>query len=130
VDSVGDFTWHDSGLSHFLMMVNLVVEHPIGRVIPFAGAGVGGDYSYLTFGSDYYYYWDPDGWASDYVLAYQAFAGLRFRLSDNASLGVMYRYFATQEQKWDVDWWSGPGFIVGVDKIQVHCVSLVFSVKF
>jgi len=132
VDSIGDWSYPDSGLSHLLLMANLVIEKPIGRFVPFAGAGIGGDFSYLTFGNDYGYCWDwdPDGEARDAVWAWQAFAGLRYQFSDNCSLGVMYRYFATDDQKWDVDWWSGPGFDVGVDGIGVHSVSLVFSASF
>jgi len=132
VDSIGDWSYPDSGLSHTAFMVNVVVERPIGRIIPFAGAGVGGDLSYLVFGGgyDYYWDWDPDGEAGDFVFAYQAFAGLRYNLGGNCSLGVMYRYFATAAQKWDVDWWSGPGFDVGVDRIGIHSVSLVFSASF
>ena len=64
------------------------------------------------------------------MFAYQAFAGLTYRLSDNCSLGVMYRFFGTQEQEWDVDWWSGPGFDVAVEAIRIHSVSLVFNLSF
>ena len=132
VDSIGNWSYPDSGLSHLLLMANLVVEKPIGHLVPFAGVGVGGDFSYLSFGNDYGYCWDsePDGEARDAVWAWQAFAGLRYLFSDNCSLGVMYRYFATDDQNWDVDWWSGPGFDVGVKGIGVHAVSLVFNMSF
>ena len=132
VDSIGDWSYPDSGLSHLLLMANVVVEKPMGQFVPFAGAGVGGDFSYLSFGNSYGYCWDwePDGEGRDAVFAWQVFAGLRYRLADNCSLGVMYRYFATEDQHWDVDWWSDPDFDVGVDAIQVHSVSLVFSASF
>jgi opacity protein-like surface antigen len=132
VDSIGNWSYYDSTLSHLLFMVNAVVEKPIGRFVPFAGVGVGGDLSYLTFGNDnyYYWYWEPDGEGSDFVFCYQAFGGIRYQFDPNCSLGVMYRYFATQAQEWDVEWWNGPDFKVGVDAIGVHCVSLVFNVSF
>ena len=132
VDSIGNWSYPDSSLSHLLLMANVVVEKPIGRFVPFAGAGIGGDFSYLTFGSgyDYYWGWDPDGAGTDFVFAYQAFAGIKYRFGDNCSLGVMYRYFATGEQNWKVDWWNGPDFKVGVDSIHAHSVSLVFSASF
>ena len=132
VDRIGDWSYPDSGLSHLLLMANVVVEQPVGRFLPFVGAGVGGDFSYLSFGNSYGYCWDwdPDGEGRDTVFAYQAFAGLTYRFSDNCSLGVMYRFFGTQDQEWDVDWWSGPGFDVGVESIRVHAISLVFSMHF
>ena len=115
-----------------LFMANLLVEHPVGRFVPFAGVGIGGDWSYIAFGGGYYYYWDwePDGEGSDFVLAYQAFAGLRYRFSDTCSMGVMYRYFTTGDQKWDIDWWTGSDFELGVDRVGVHSISLVFSLNF
>jgi opacity protein-like surface antigen len=129
---VGNWDYPDSGLSHLLLMANVVVEHPFGRFSPFAGAGVGGDWSFLSFGNNYYYYWysEPDGEGSDFVLSYQFFAGLKYRLSNNASLGVMYRYVGTAEQKWDVDWWNSPDFTIGVDAVRMHVISLVFSASF
>jgi opacity protein-like surface antigen len=132
VDSVGNWSYRDSGLSHLLMMVNLVVERPYGNWVPFAGAGVGGDYSMLTFGSNYdwYWYYEPDAEGTDFVWAYQAFAGLKYRFNDNFTLGVMYRYFGTQDQKWDVEWWYGDDFEVGVKGLGVHSVSLVLSASF
>jgi len=131
VDSVGNWSYPDSALSHFLFMANLVVEKPIGRLVPFAGVGIGGDYSSLTFGSSsYYYYWEPDGIGRDCAFAYQAFGGLRYLFNDNCSVGVVYRYFATEEQEWKVDWWNGADFKVGADSINVQSVCLVFSLSF
>ena len=132
VERIGDWSYPDSGLSHLLLMANLVVEHPIGRFVPFAGAGCGGDFSYLTFGNNYGYCWDwePDGEGRDAVFAYQAFAGITYRFSDSFSVGVMYRFFGTQDQEWDVEWWNGADFDVGVDAIRVHAVSLVFNLTF
>jgi len=132
IDSIGNWSYPDSTLSHLLLMVNLVVERPVGRFLPFAGVGAGGDYSMVSFGSSsgYYWYWEPDGQGTDFVFAYQAFGGIKYRFNDNCSVGVMYRYFGTGAQKWNVDWWSGGDFTIGVDRIGVHCVSLVFSASF
>lgn len=133
VESVGNWHYPDSGLSQMLFMANVVVEKPFGRLSPFCGAGIGGDLSSLTFGSNssyYYWYWEPDGEGSDFVLTYQLFAGVKYRLSDNSSLGIMYRYVSTAEQNWNVDWWTGTNFDVGVNAIHMHYISLVFSASF
>ena len=55
---------------------------------------------------------------------------LRYRFSDNWSLGVTYRFLATDRQHWDVDWWNGAEFGVSVDSIQMHAVCLVLSGSF
>ena len=134
VDSIGNWSYPDSSLTHFLFMANVVIEKPLGQFVPFAGVGVGGDFSTLSFGNrdyyDYYYSWDPDGSGTDCVLAYQAFGGVRYLFNENFSMGVVYRYFATGAQDWKVDWWTGSDFKVGADAIGVHSVCLVFSASF
>jgi len=50
-------------------------------------------------------------------MAFQAFAGLRYSFSQNWNLGLEYRYLVTDSQRWDVEWWSGGGFTIGVDSI-------------
>jgi opacity protein-like surface antigen len=133
LDEVGDWSYPDSSVGQILMMMNVRLEYPPqSRLAPFIGAGVGGAASFLTFGShyDYYYYDDADGTAADFVLAYQAFAGLRYRVADNWNIGLMYRYQVAQDLNWDVDWWSGADFDVGVESIRTHCVCLLFSANF
>ena len=62
--------------------------------------------------------------------AFQAFGGLRYRVAENVSLGLEYRFLLTDPQRWDVDWWNGQDFTVGVDSLRMHSVCLVFTAKF
>ena len=133
VDSFGGFSYHDTTLFQMPLMANVVLELPKpGRLSPCIGAGVGGVASFLTFGNhgDYYYWSDPDGSGSEFVLGFQAFAGLRYRFNDTASLGVNYRFLMTEAQKWEVERWDGSHFNVGVDSIRLHAICLVSEATF
>ena len=132
VDSIGGWSYPNTTLGQILMMANVRLEYPPhSRLAPFVGAGIGGVASFLTFGGGYdYYYYDPDGTGSDFSLGFQAFGGLRYKFNDQWSLGLEYRYLQTDPQRWDVDWWNGAGFTVGVDTIRIHSVCLIFSGEF
>ncbi len=129
VDSFGAYHHHDTTLFQMPIMANVVLEYPYaGRLEPYVGAGIGGVASFLTFGYDEY--WGPDGSGSDFVLGFQAFAGLRYRIGDHASLGVVYRFMMTEDQNWDVEWWNGDDFRVSADGLRLHSICLVFSGTF
>jgi opacity protein-like surface antigen len=133
VDSLGQFSYHDTSLFQMPLMANVTLQYPTrGRFEPYIGAGFGGVASVLTFGehSDYYYYSEPDGVGSDFVLGLQAYAGLNYRLTPHGRLGVMYRFLYTEGQDWDVEWWNGYDFHVAVDPIQIHSFCLVLSWTF
>lgn len=137
VDSVGNWSYPNSEFWQMLMMANVVVEFPRGRLVPFAGVGAGGALSILSFGNYYdgysydgYSYTEPDGSGTDFVPAFQAFGGLRYRFSDQWNVGVVYRFLATGHQNWDVDWWDGRSFRVGVDSICLQSICLVVSGNF
>jgi len=133
VGNVGNWRWPDSSLSQLSTMLNVTLQWPEGPFVPFIGVGGGGVLSQIGFGyyNDYYYYASGyDGEGSDYVGAWQAFAGARYELSDNFSVGVIYRYLATGRQKWDVEWWDGYRFQIGVDSVQVHSICLQLSGSF
>jgi len=131
VNSVGDWSYRNSSLSQASFMANLVFEPSRGRLVPFAGVGAGGVLSTLSFGSYYYYYYNSsDGYGTDFVPAAQAFAGLRYYWMDNASFGLTYRFLVTDSLEWDVNWWDGRDFTIGVDSITSHSICLVFSYEF
>jgi opacity protein-like surface antigen len=133
VDSFGSVSYPDTTLFQMPLMANVVLELPRARRFsPYVGAGVGGVASFLTFGNHSYYdyWWAPDGSGSDFVLGFQAFAGLRYRFNDRASLGVNYRFLMTEDQNWEIEWWDGSHFNVGVDSIRVHSICLVFEASF
>lgn len=131
VDSVGNWSYPDSALSQMAMMFNVEFSYPRGPLVPFAGIGAGGVFSELSFGNYYeFYYSDSDGSGTDFVPAAQAFAGLRYEFNKQFSLGVTYRFLATGSQKWDVEWWNGADFKLGVDRVCIHSICLVISGRF
>ena len=131
VDSVGNWSYPDSALSQMAMMFNVEFNYPRGPLVPFAGIGAGGVFSELSFGNYYdYYYSDSDGSGTDFVPAAQAFAGLRYEFNKQWSVGVTYRFLATASQKWDVEWWNGADFKLGVDRVCIHSICLVLTGRF
>jgi opacity protein-like surface antigen len=131
VDAVGNWSYPDSDLAQLTLMANVVLEPPTGPLVPFVGIGGGGVYSRLSFGNYYsYYYSECDGYGNDFVPAAQAFAGVRYDFNKDWSLGVTYRFLATAEQNWDVEWWNGNHFRVGVDAVCIHAVCLSLNARF
>ena len=134
VDSIGGWSYPSTLLGQILMMGNVRLEYPVkSRLAAFAGGGIGGVASFLTFGGDTDYDYDdhgPDGTGSDLVWAFQAFGGLRYRVADKWTLGLEYRFLQTDPQRWDVDWWTGQEFSVGIDSLRMHSVCLVLSGSF
>ncbi len=125
------------------MMLNLMVEYPPdSRLRPFAGIGIGGVVSVLSseygYYSGYWYYWEDYSTDTDVTWAAQAFAGIRYDLSDRMSVGLLYRFLATASQEWTFteQYWSDPWtyrsvrYDVEVDSIQNHSISLLFSWQF
>ncbi|HTQ52749.1 MAG TPA: outer membrane beta-barrel protein [Candidatus Acidoferrales bacterium] len=100
IDNVPGYTSDDSYLYNIPFLANVTLSCPIPHtnLIPYAGAGVGG--ADVVFDTDQF---GPNlnnfvtGGASDVVLAGQAFAGLRFRLTRNLSLDLGYKFFATDD---------------------------------
>lgn len=131
IGRVGDWWYRNSSMNQFSMMVNLVVERPVGRFVPYAGIGAGGVVSTLSFGEyNEYYCSDADGEATEFVPAVQALAGVCYHITENASLGVAYRFLALPEQKWKVHWWDGYDFKFGVDSMAMHSICASFTVNF
>jgi opacity protein-like surface antigen len=135
IDSVGGWSYPDSSFGQILMMANVRIEYPPqSRLAPYVGAGIGGVASFMTFGAtdyySYYHYYEPDGTGTDFVLGYQVFAGLRYRMAEQWNLGIQYRYLVTGDQHWNVDWWNGAEFGISTDGLRMHSICLVFSGDF
>lgn len=101
LDNVPGYIVHDSSIGNVPLLANATLSLPIPHtnIVPYLGAGVGGavavfdarDFSNQV-GTQFV---TVDGSDSEAVFAYQAFAGVRFLLTPNLSLGVGYKYFAT-----------------------------------
>ena len=129
IHSVQGFSTSGSYIDNipFLFDVTLSLPIPHSIVVPYIGGGVGGassSFSTDQFGNAGSGFVFGSGW--DTVFAYQAFAGLRFKLSRNFSLGLGYKYFATEDTTYG---YSAPfgTFNVGFKGVQTH--SVLFSVN-
>jgi len=128
VGAIGNAFWSGSYLEQACLMADVIFQPDWERLVPFAGVGIGGVYSTLDLGEGFL--GGAHGEATDLVLAWQAFAGLRYRLSTHWSLGVTYRYLATDNQDWDVSWNYGSHTEIGVDSVQTHSVCLELTGHF
>ena len=63
---------------------------------------------------------------ADAVFAYQAFAGLRYRLNERMGFSVEYRYLATEAPEWDL----GNHAKLSFDRIETHALSIAFDYRF
>ena len=65
------------------------------------------------------------------MFAYQAFAGLRYRLNDRMGLSVEYRYFVAESPTWHSDITFGAGSnALSFGGSQTHAFSLAFEYRF
>jgi opacity protein-like surface antigen len=136
IDSVPGFFVDDfTVLYNAPFLANLTLSYPIPRTIvtPYIGAGVGGS---LTI-------FDTDGFGnstdavfgddSDFVFAWQAYAGLRFELNKQVSLGIGYKYFSTDDSSFSYPPLypsTGSNFRVGFEGVKSHSVLFTFQMKF
>jgi opacity protein-like surface antigen len=89
------------------MLANVRLQWPSHgrcRLTPYIGGGVGGSVSVIDFQDDI----DlngvvGNGSAATVVFAYQAFAGLRYAITQNIDIGVEYHYFVTTGSDWSFD---------------------------
>jgi opacity protein-like surface antigen len=123
----------DGSLTQFPLLANVVLRYdrPDCRWIPYAGAGAGVDFSALTLDNVDAPNGDiVDGTGFATTGCYQAFAGVRYRLSDRTSLGLGYKFYSTiGDTSWDMgDFFSSDTVEVGA--IRVHSVMLTFNLEF
>jgi len=111
----------------FLANVRLSYPIPHTIVTPYIGAGVGGsaiDFNTDGFGNNSDV---VSGTESDVVFAWQAFAGLRFQLNPQMTLGIGYKYFATGDPSFT---YPPDNFTVGFKGVKTHSVLFTFEWKF
>lgn len=102
INNIPNYNSNGSTIGNVPLLVNATLSLPIPHtnIVPYIGGGAGGAIS--TFDAHAFNYQgsaipaDTDyGSQSDAVFAYQAFAGVRFMLAPNVSVGLGYKYFAT-----------------------------------
>jgi len=130
IDNAQGYFSADSRIYNLPFMANVTLSCPIPHCIvtPYVGAGAGG--ADVVFDTDGF----SDGVTTvrgsenDVVFAWQAYAGLRFQLSQRISLGVGYKYFNTEDPSFSYP--PSPNFNVGFKGVQTHSVMFSFQMNF
>jgi opacity protein-like surface antigen len=120
--------------SNVPFLANVRLQLPRNRcpVTPYIGGGLGGSASVM----DVEHHIDLGGVRmtgsdSTIVFAYQAFAGLQFRINDHMSAGVAYHYFATGDPSWEADSSFGTSTShLRLRGAQSHAITATFEWRF
>lgn len=132
ISSITDASELDARFISIPFMANARVHLPTYfRVSPYAGAGVGGASSILDADRITINGTSLEGSDVDTVFAWQAFAGLRFYITQHMGLSFEYRYFESDGAKWRADFAFGTDTdVVRFGKIRTHAVSVAFDWTF
>jgi opacity protein-like surface antigen len=127
----------DASLMQVPIMMNAVFQWPLPHgITPYAGAGAGAMLSWLDVDAQL-----PGGEgtsvtvkdsSTEVTFAYQAFAGIRFEVSQEAMVSVNYRYLDSGSPGWDLED-SETGHDIGVlevDRLRAHTLTIGFHVRF
>jgi opacity protein-like surface antigen len=133
IDSItGADRVHDAWFANVPFLVNGKLQYPNSSPLtPYIGAGVGFsealiDVDQIDLGGT-----SLHGDMNDTVFAWQAFAGLRYRINDQMGLSVEYRYFAADSASFQPDFTSGtPSDTMRLGRTQTHAISLAFDFRF
>jgi OOP family OmpA-OmpF porin len=134
IDQIQGFTLQGTFLHQASFMANVVLQYPMPglRVVPYIGGGIGGTATLF----------DTDGLSNgavtvvgsdaDFVFAYQGFAGLRFVINRQMSVGGGYKYFASDGSSYHFRpiVCCGPELQVWFNRMSIHMVLLNFTLKF
>jgi len=120
----------DASFANVPFLINARFQCPTPcRLTPYVGGGLGASATVLDVDHIDFDGGRLRGSQSTAVFAYQAFAGLRYKLNEQMGLSLEYHYFATTEPKWRVDFTAGPDTI-RFGGIETHAVSIAFDYNF
>jgi outer membrane immunogenic protein len=133
LDSITDASRvHDAWFINVPFLVNGKFQWPNRTPFtPYIGAGVGFsevilDVDEISLGGT-----SLHGNTSDTVFAYQAFAGLRYRINERMGLSVEYHYLGADGAEWHADSTSGTiSDRMKFGSTQTHSLSLAFDFRF
>ncbi|MBC8002751.1 MAG: outer membrane beta-barrel protein, partial [Opitutaceae bacterium] len=119
-------------LTHVPFIFNVVFrcDRTNSNWLPYIGAGAGCDASIINL--DHTITPVPgvtvDGTDVSMVFAWQAFAGVRYRIDPNMSIGAGYKYYQAQGGSWDVQYSGSNSIQFG--QARVHGILVEFNMKF
>lgn len=133
IHSITDATRiHDANFANIPFLLNARLQWPTPcPFTPYIGAGVGFSESIFDVGNITINGIDMHGSRADAVFAYQAFAGIRYRLNDRMGLNLEYRYFVAASPSWQADFtFNTVSDTVRFGEARTHAVSLAFDFHF
>jgi opacity protein-like surface antigen len=133
INSITDATSiHNATFANVPLLFNAKFQYPNRTPLtPYIGAGLG--FSEAIFDVDNITVGNTSLSGSDNatVFAYQAFAGLRYRLNERMGLSVEYRYFVAESPTWHADVTVGNGSdAMSFGRSQTQAFSLAFDFRF
>lgn len=119
----------EADLTHVPVLANVELSLTnCTRLVPFIGGGPGVSISVISIDDDSLGNGSQvDGDASDAVFAWQAYGGVRYKLNDNMSVGIVYKYFGAGSPTWDVRSTSQE---IRFGNAHVHSISASFLMSF
>ena len=128
IDSISGFDDVDGYVSQVPFLVNAAFQFRNNTgLTPFIGAGAGGSAIGINLDEAESALVELDGSAGDVVFAWQGFAGLKFELNDNFSVGLIYKFLWSDDAEWEVD---DRAQDIEVDGTRTHSISAMVSYKF
>jgi opacity protein-like surface antigen len=137
MNSVENYAANGSSMGNVPFLANLTLSLPIRHtnIIPYVGAGVGGSDS--VFDAHNFYPQSAQGHTifdneDDVVFAWQAFAGVRFKLNPNISMGVGYDFFMTGNPtfRYPLSAPPPPNLDVEFEGVRTHSIMITLQANF
>jgi OmpA-OmpF porin, OOP family len=135
IRSISGANYADADLIQTPIMASAVFSFPNRtKLLPIIGVGVGGaaitlDVDQISIGSGAGRV-DTYGTTSDFVFAYQGFAGVSYEFNPNMSLGLFYRYFGAESPSFKPDYYYNTLGEMKLGRLQTHNVTLAFTWRF
>jgi len=129
IDSITGAGNVEGSLSHVPLLASVVLRYdkPNCPVVPYVGIGMGGDSSSIWLDDVRVGAFVVDGSDAELVFAWQAFAGLRYRINQHMSVGGGYKYFYAEGAEYDVEDIAAD---IELGKAQVHSFVVDFTWTF
>jgi opacity protein-like surface antigen len=132
INNIPGYNANGSTVANVPFLANLTLSLPIPHtnIVPYIGGGAGGSDSIFDAHafSDAGNVQTAYGSESDVVFAYQAFAGVRFLLTPNVSLGLGYQYFATGNPTFSYP--PAPNLDIAFSGVHTHSIMFTLQCNF